>query len=136
MVDNNNALKHVTFDEFCADLEDTPDDYDFLAPFMGRFPNHQAIVSPPTSEDPGNLGFNWDIDSLHIVSDDIPAACPIGIYTLMDFKFTITQRNHFGIPLAGISKPVELCTIPNYRFAEFGFFGNHFKVPASAYVHV
>lgn len=92
----------------------------------------ETHVSPPTSEDPGNLGFKWDIDSLHIVSD----ACPIGVYTLKDFKFTITQRNHFVIPLSGVAKSVELCTMPNYRIAEFGFSGNHLKVPASVYVHI
>lgn len=127
-LDSESPSVDMSFDEFCHALEDIPYDYQFLSPYMGILPGRQAVtIAAPISEVPGKLEVYSDIDSAHLISDTIPAVGPVGVYTLMNFNFTINHRNHFTVPIAGISEPVELCRLSNYRIAEFGF-GNRWKV--------
>ena len=126
-ITGDTTVKSLTFDEFCNALKDISGDHCFSAPFMGSFPGYQAIIAAPTSEDPGELTTHSDIDSAHLICEDIPVVGPLALYALMDYKFTIQHPNHFTVQVPSISKPVELCNIPNFRMAEFGF-GNRWQV--------
>lgn len=104
-----------------------PEDYSFLAPFVGKFPTGDVVVQEPVSADPGSCVMHYDVDSTHLVGTTSPVVGPLPLFTVVNYDFTINKKLHYKFSLQGFQRPIELKRIPNFRIGEFGF-GSRWKV--------
>ena len=120
LVDLDEPVEQMSFQAFCNSLPDMPEDYAFLAPFAGIFPDRKVIVDAPTSHQPDSLSSHFDLDSAHLVGDRIPVLGKLALFTLVDYKYTIRSTLHYKFTLPGFREPIELYKIPNFRIGQFG----------------
>lgn len=127
-----------TFSQFVALLDELPAMVAnglpakalFLVPFSGILPGAPADgpqsdqhfdVEAPISESVTNLVTRFDVDSAHLVSEYVPAIGPVDFYTLHMTSFNVRGSLHFLFKVPGQTDRVELSSIPNFHFAQFGF---------------
>lgn len=124
---SHEVAESVSFTDFCDALNHLPEDYLFLAPFVGKFPTGDIVVQEPVSADPGPCTMHYDVDSAHLVGTSIPIVGPLSLFTVVNYDFTINNKLHYKFSVQGFQRPVELKKIPNFRVGEFGF-GGRWKV--------
>lgn len=122
-IDMDVPVERVSFDAFCHGLSNVPEDYAFMAPFTGTFPNRRVAVDPPMSIAPSSCYYACDVDSAHLVGPSIPVVGRLAFYTLVNHKFTIAKNLKFKFQIDGFDDPIELKKIPNFRIGQFGELG-------------